>query len=562
MAAYTPAVTHRAELLLLAALGLGAAIVGAELLVTTVALPSIVQDLAGWQELRRASWIVNGFFVASVAVMPLAGRAADRFGLVGPLLTALLVFAIGSLLAGAAQSLDWLIAARVLQGLGGGAIVPLATFGASHLFGGHARARALGIVGGLTFLGMAAGPFLGAVILQAFDLAGALGVAGLKGTTLYELTVPAWRWIFYLAAPVALLAALYVWAAAPGWPEPERERAAFDLPGAAAFTVAFAAGLLALTWLGWPEAPGGIPGSLALAAVAVASAALGLLIERRVAEPFLDPRIFRSGVFVGAVLVSGLTGYALATGLVGGAVFVDRVRYGGPDEQRLVLGALALGMAVGAFVAGFLIRQLGPRVVTVAGLVLGASGLGALGVATAATPTGVVAALLALFGLGFGLTVTPRSAAAVEALGQRAFGIAAAGVTQARFVGMAVGVAILTAFGSNKIEALSVVLTDQAARNAVLPPALQGRPLEDPFVVDALERWAAGEAASILAGIFLVAALVMLTALVPALLLGGRRRRAAEAGRAAEGAAHGALGEGALGEGALGDIAPENAPLL
>ena len=551
--------THRAELLLLAALGLGAAMVGAELLVTTVALPAIVQDLAGWQELRRASWIVNGFFVASVAVMPLAGRAADRFGLVRPLLGALAVFAAGSLLAGAAQSLDWLIAARVVQGAGGGAIVPLATYGASHLFGGHARARALGVVGGLTFLGMALGPFLGALILGAFDLSGALNVAGLKGSTLYELTVPAWRWVFYLAAPVAALAALYIWAAAPAWPEPERTQAAFDVRGAIAFTTAFAAGLLALSWLGWPEAPGGVPGSLALAAVAVGSAAIGVLLERRTDEPFLDPRIFRSTVFVGALLVSALTGYALATGLVGGAVFVDRVRYGGPDEQRLVLGALALGMAVGALAAGFLVRRLGARAVTVAGLLLGAGGLGSLGLASSATPVEGVAALLALFGLGFGLTVTPRSTAAVEALGQRAFGIASGAVTQARFVGMAVGVAILTAFGSNKIEALSVVLTDQAARDAVLPPALQGRPLEDPFVVDALERWAAGEAASILAGIFLVAGLVMLAALGPAWFLGGRR-----GGREARAAAAGATGPitAAAGEATPGDSTPEGLPLL
>ncbi|MGZ6260981.1 MAG: MFS transporter, partial [Candidatus Limnocylindrales bacterium] len=276
----------------------------------------------------------------------------------------------------------------------------------------------------------------------------------------------------------------------------------------------------------------------------------GVALERRVAEPFLDPRWFRFGPFVGALLVSGLTGYALATGLVGGAVFVDRVRYGGPDEQRLVLGALALAMAVGAFVSGFLVRHLGPRLVTAAGLLLGASGLALLGSATSATPTANVAALLATFGLGFGLTVTPRSAAAVEALGQRAFGIASGAVTQARFVGMAAGVAILTAFGSNKIEALSVVLTDRAARDAVLPPALQGRPLQDPFVVDALERWAAGEAASILAGIFLVAALVMLAALLPALFLGGRTDRAHVAS------------EGPIEGGAGPAVAREGAPLL
>ena len=86
-----------------------------------------------------------------------------------------------------------------------------------------------------------------------------------------------------------------------------------------------------------------------------------------------------------------------------------------------------------------------------------------------------------------------------------------------------VTVAVLTALGSNRIEALSVVLIDATARDAVLPVALRGRPLDDAFVVDALERWAAGQAAGILGGLFLVAAAVMLVALVPTVWLGGRR---------------------------------------
>jgi hypothetical protein len=130
---------------------------------------------------------------------------------------------------------------------------------------------------------------------------------------------------------------------------------------------------------------------------------------------------------------------------------------------------------------------------------------------------------LALFGLGFGLTVTPRSAVALEAAGRRAYGLAAAAVIVARMVGMALGLAVLTALGSDRIEALSVVLTDAAARDAVLPPELRGRPLQDGLVVDVLERWASEQAASILAGLFLVAAAIMALAVLPALAMGGGR---------------------------------------
>ena len=88
--------------------------------------------------------------------------------------------------------------------------------------------------------------------------------------------------------------------------------------------------------------------SIALAAVAVAATLVAIALAVRRADPFLDVRLFRSVAFSSAALVSLLTGYAFATAIIGGAVFVDRVLYGGPDEQRLALGALAGATALGA----------------------------------------------------------------------------------------------------------------------------------------------------------------------------------------------------------------------
>jgi MFS family permease len=510
----------RARGLLLAALSLGVLLVGVELMITAVALPRIVPDLADWTELRRASWIVNGYLVAYVATMPLAGRAADRFGLPALFGLSLLVFGLGSLLSGAARELDGLIAARVVQGIGGGAVVPLATAGASHLYEGHGRARALGIIGAMTFLGMALGPFAGAAILDTLELGPALAAAGQSRTPLFELLVPSWRWIFYLGAPFALLAAVYAWAAAPAWPR-VRQPGRLDVLGAAFFTIAVSCALLALTWLGTPDAPGGERGVAALAAVSAMAALAATLRFRTAAQPFLELRLFRERTFGGAVLLSLLTGYALATAIIGGAVFVDRVRYGGPDEQRLALGGLAAAMAAGALLSGFALRRLGVLLLSLAGLAVGAAGLAMLAGSGPDSPLALPTVGLLLFGLGFGLTVTPRSTAAVEALGRSAFGLASAGVTVARMLGMAAGLAILTAFGANRIEALSVVLRDAAARDAVLPPELRGRPLQDGLVVDVLERWASEQAAGILAGLFAVAAVVMIVAALPALQMRG-----------------------------------------
>ena len=251
----------------------------------------------------------------------------------------------------------------------------------------------------------------------------------------------------------------------------------------------------------------------------------------RVRDPFLDPRLFRSAAFSSATLVSALTGYGLATAIVGGAVFVDRVLYGGPDQQRLALGALAAATAAGALLSGFAVRLLSLRIVTMIGLVMSVVGLMQMSAWTPATSIESAALSLALFGAGFGLTVTPRSTAAVESVSIDAYGIASSTVTVARMVGMAVGLAILTAYGSTTIDRLyDQVYASSDAYLQYIPASLQDRPLKDGLVVEALEAWAAGEAARIMVGIFLVAAVVTAVAIPPALLLDRRRRMLGTAG--------------------------------
>jgi hypothetical protein len=242
----------------------------------------------------------------------------------------------------------------------------------------------------------------------------------------------------------------------------------------------------------------------------------------RVHDPFLDPRLFRSVSFSSAALVSLLTGYGFATAIIGGAVFVDRVLYGGPAEQRLALGALAGATALGALVSGFIVRVLSLRLVTLVGLVISVGGLVAMAFWDASVRIETVALALGAFGFGFGLTVTPRSTAAVEAAGHRAFGVASAVVTVARMIGMAVGLAILTAYGSTTIDRLAdEVYATPGAYLELIPAELRDRPLRDPFVVQALEEWASREAASIMVGLFVVAAAVTAVAVLPSLALGG-----------------------------------------
>ncbi len=529
------ALPRRDSFALLIVLGTGVFLAGLELMVTAVALPAIVADLAGWTNLREASWIINGYLLVYVVAMPLAGRLADLLGTQRLFLAALAVFVLGSLLAGLAPSLETLIAARLVQAVGGGALIPLATSAASHLFDGPARPRALGFIGALTFLGMAAGPFLGAAILGAVHPEAALSRLGVPtGSALHGLLSPAWRWVFYVNVPIGIVALVIAWAASSGWDTPRRS-GRVDVAGAIVFSVFLVGVLGALTLLGsrTTSSDGGIDPiflSIGLLAAALVAGPVVVIRGLRVDDPFIDPRLFRHPAFWSASLVSALTGYGFATAIVGGAVFVDRVLYGGPDDQRLALGALAAATAVGALVSGLAARVLPLRLVTVLGLGAAIVALVVMSGWTPATPIEGVALALAVFGVGFGLTVTPRSTAAIESVAREAYGIASSTVTVARMMGMAVGLAILTAYGSTTIDRLyDQVYATPDAYKAYVPADLRDRPLHDGLVVEALETWAAGEAARVMVGIFLVAAGVTVLAVPPALLL-DRRRILATAG--------------------------------
>jgi MFS family permease len=551
---------------LLAVFGIGVFLAGLELMITATALPSILLDLAvtdelgkpAFAELRHASWIVNGYLLAYVVAMPLAGRLADVWGSRRLFLGALVVFIVGSLVAGRGQTLDERIAGRIVQGIGGGVLVPVGTAAASHLFEGHDRPRALGIIGGLTFLGMAAGPFLGAAILGGFDVGGGLDRFGVADPSpIRDSLTPAWRWVFYVNVPIAIVALFIAWAASHGWETPRRP-AGPDVPGAVVWSLALAAALGATTLIGVADLGGPDPlqVGVALAVLAVVATLLTVVRGLRRADPFLDPRLFRSVAFSSAAIVSVLTGYAFATAIIGGAVFVDRALFGGPDDQRLALGALAAATALGALLSGFAVRVLSLRIVTLFGLLICAGTLWLMSQWSPATTIATAALTLGAFGFGFGLTVTPRSTAAVESAGRASFGMASAIVTVARMIGMAVGVAVLTAYGSTTIDRLYDRLFSAANPDGwkdVIPAELRDRPLRDGLVVNALEAWAAKEASGILVGMFLAAGVVTIIAIPPGLALGGRARRLTREPVATGAAAgQGAGGAGRDGEDELG----------
>ena len=224
-------------------------------------MPSILADLAdpaggsAWIELRKASWIINGYLLVYILTMPMAGRLADLWGARRLFIGALVVFTVGSALAGAAQTLDQLIAARLVQAVGGGVLGPgrdrgggapvrrrRPTAGARRgrradlpRHGGRARRRGrdprLGPPGG--------GPRDGRA--DRHDAAAILD--------------PAWRWVFYINIPIGIIAIALAWAASADWETPRRP-GRVDIVGALWFGLALLTGLIGLTLLGSTEIAG------------------------------------------------------------------------------------------------------------------------------------------------------------------------------------------------------------------------------------------------------------------------------------------------------------------
>ena len=495
---------------------LGVLLAGAELMVVAIALPAIVVDFGGWADLGRASWIVNGYLLAFVVAMPIAGRAADLWGARRLYVVALALFAIGSLASGLARAggpqagIAWLIAARVVQGLGGGALVPLSMALASHLFAGRTRAAALGVEGAATFVGMAVGPAYGAWVLLNVSVPG--------------IDLHPWQWIFLLNVPIAVLVLLAVYVVAGGIETP-RQRGGLDLPGALLAAVVLVAGVGALSLAGargWadPEVLGG----LGLSVVAIG---LFVLRERAARAPLVRLGLFASRAFSAANAVSLLTGYTLATAIIGGPVFVNRVLNGGAEPSAVALSALTVAIAAGAVVGGLLTATAGERPVTVVGVAITAAALWlAIGWQTD-TDLGRLVRDLAIFGAGFGLTVSPRATAAVATAGATAYGVASAMLQLTRTVGMSIGLALLTSIGQSRIDELSGLVNDPSRRDVLVAslghPEFVGVDPRNSFaLVDLLERWSRGQAADVLHLVLAIALGVALVTLLPALLLPGR----------------------------------------
>ncbi|MBA2512744.1 MAG: MFS transporter [Solirubrobacterales bacterium] len=402
-------------------------------LVVGVALPSIREDFGG--SIESLEWTVNAYTL-SFAVFLITGAAlGDRFGRKRMFVLGLSVFTVASALAALAPSIEALVAARAVQGLGAAMVTPLTLTLLSEAFPGARRGLALGIWAGVSGLGVALGPFVGGAVVEGIS----------------------WQWIFWLNVPTGLVliplaARLLSESFGPG--------RRLDLPGVALV----ATGLFGLTFgivrgqsLGWDSLT--VVLSLGLGAALVAAF---LIWEKRAAEPMLPLRFFRSRGFASTNVVS----FSMFFGVFGSifllSQFFQSAQGYGPFEAGLrTLPWTGMPMLV-APIAGALSDRIGSRPFMVVGLALQAGAIGWLSVVSSVEVA--YSSLVVPFvmgGTGMALVFAPSANAVLRSVRPQEAGQASGATNAVRELGGVMGVAVLASvFASNGSYASPVAFTD------------------------------------------------------------------------------------------------------
>jgi EmrB/QacA subfamily drug resistance transporter len=379
--------------------------------VVALALPEIRHDVDASAE--GLQWVMNGYLLTIAVLVVTAGRLGDMFGRKRVFLAGMVLFAVGSVVSGAAGDQNALILGRILQGAGAAPMLSLSLALVCNVFPSEEQPRALGIWAAVSAIALAIGPLAGGLLIE-LD----------------------WRVIFWMNLPVAALGIAITVAAAPESTDPGAGTRV-DLPGLAALSVGLTAVVLALIQSqAWP---GGAV--LALATIGLLAFAAFWAIEHRVREPIVEFALFRNGPYFGAS--------AAAFALVGAywAVmffqpqYLQDVRDHSPVLSGLMILPVTAPMVFVSPFSGPLIGRFGARRLMTAGMVCGSAGLLVLTQIDAGSPYGLLLVGYLLFGIALGLVYAPMSTAAMAAMPGEKVGIASGVLAMDRVLAGAVALA-------------------------------------------------------------------------------------------------------------------------
>ena len=441
--------------------------------VVVAALPTVMVDLEiPLTDLDRASWIITAFLVSYTVTMPLAGRLSDVYGRVRMFQWALVVFAIGSAFVAISPNFYWVVPARVFQAIGGGATVPIGLAMAVAAVSPERRGIAIGLVAAAAEAGSVVGPLYGGAIIEWIG----------------------WRWIFWFDVPQSLLL-IALLAVLPNRPNPA---AKMDYFGALMLGAALTVLTMALAQRSIFTMESIYPYLTVLAGVLL----VGVLVvaERKAVQPLLASFLYTSRAFVSANIAQFLVGVALIMALVCVPLMAATIMEKQPLVSALHLVRLTAAIPVGAVVGGYILRWAGVRPVCITGLVfIGAGLLFMSGWETEVDELRLTLPLIAA-GLGFGLVIPPIGVSALSAAPSDYWGAAASLITASRMIGMALGLAALSAWGIERFYSLASHVTPSESYEAT-----------EAVLIDA--------GVTVFQNLFMIAGFLSLLAILPALLM-------------------------------------------
>jgi EmrB/QacA subfamily drug resistance transporter len=406
----------KSRLLILGICCMSILMVGMDVSIVNVALPSLQKDLHA--SISGAQWTIDAYTLVLASLLLLSGAMADRIGRRKTFRTGLVIFSLGSLLCSLAPSITWLVIFRMLQAIGGSMLNPVALSIINNTFTKpKERARAVGVWAGVIGISTAAGPVIGGALVDSVG----------------------WRSIFWLNLPIGLLAliltSLYV-------PESYGEKHRRIDPVGQILVIAFLASLV----YGIIKAPiRGWGSGLTLTYFAASLVFLVSLIkyENKRFEPLIELRFFKSAPFAGATFIATCTFLGLGGFLFLNTLYLQDVKDYSAIKAGLFLLPMAGAMLVAGPVSGYIVGKRGPRLplivgglsITTAAIMFALSGSG--------IPTGRLFLGYALIGMGLGLLNAAITNTALSGMPRSQAGVAAATASTSRQVGQSLGVAII-----------------------------------------------------------------------------------------------------------------------
>jgi EmrB/QacA subfamily drug resistance transporter len=388
--------------------------------IVNVAVDTIGRDLH--TSVSTIQWVITGYLLSFAMVIPLSGWALARFGGRAVWMFSLALFLAGSVACGAAWNIGSLIAFRVVQGIGGGLMVPLLTTLLVQAAGGRQMGRLMSAVS----LPIVVVPIFGPV------------VAGLI------ISNVSWRWIFYVNVPICLAGLALAWRGLPS-ARPPGGRPRIDLVGLLLLPPALVALLYGLAQVSSQGGFGHREVVIPLGAGAVLLVAYAVHALQTSATPMVDLRLFRSRAFTGASSLLFLAGLSIYGGMLLLPLYFQQVRGGTALAAGLMMVPQGLGSLLPRTLAGRLTDKVGPRLVVLAGIVLAAAGTVPFALAGPHTSYWLLGAALAVRGAGLGTATIAVMAGAFQGLSREQVPHASSATRIVQFVGGAFGAAVLVA---------------------------------------------------------------------------------------------------------------------